>query len=170
MSLKRFIGLVKEQAPPHLKDQAHLRAAILDIAEERDRIDVKFIPEILARAESLYRQEIKLTPTATGTIASEFLVGKLAPLVEALRKEEFGSESAPFDTVADAAKWIEEASEADLRVWRETGEQKQRAWEEIEGLASENRIEITYKNTLLAYQRLDEDHVRFVGLGANDAH
>src|SRR5215218_5276917 len=106
-TLKKFVELVKSQAPAHLRDQTHLRAAIIDVVAERDNISTSLIPEIISRAESLYTQEIKLTPTATGSIASEFLTSKLAPVVKALRKEEFGIESAPFDSMGKAADWIE---------------------------------------------------------------
>lgn len=162
MSLKRFVGLVKSAAPPYLKDQAHLRAAIIDVAEKRDSLDAKLVPEIVDHAEGLYRQNIRLTHTASGSIASEFLVGKLAPVVEALREEKFPAATAPFDSVEKAAVWIEQTSEADLQNWRKTAEQRQKAEKEIERLASEHSIEIAFKTTLLAYQRPNEDHVKHV--------
>jgi hypothetical protein len=103
-----------------------------------------------------------LAPTPTDYLAGELLVAKLTPWTETLREDIFGRGDPPFETVAEAADWIERTSEADLVPWREKGWERGRAREEIKRLADEHGIEIAFKNTNLPYQKPSSEWVGVV--------
>jgi hypothetical protein len=72
----------------------------------------------------------------------------------------FGHSEAPFETVTEAANWVEKESNVDLRDWREGNEERDEARREIERLAREHHIEFDEKRTSLTYQRPGDEHVK----------
>lgn len=168
MKLVEFEQAVEEKAPPHLKGHPFISAAILQVAKEKGPLYSSLIPEVLNRAGNDYEKYIlpapsgggSIAPTSTEFLAGERLVEKLSPLVWALRENVFGHSEAPFETVADAASWVERESEADLKDWRESSEERDKARKEIERLAREYRIELVNERHTLTYQRPTGDHVK----------
>ncbi len=102
-------------------------------------------------------KSIQLRQTPTDRIFGDALVRALAPTVENLRREEFGSPDPPFEDVMEAARWIEQTSKASLTTYREKSEERKEVLNEINKLAREYQIEIEYKSTLLPYHQNHDD-------------
>jgi hypothetical protein len=142
----------------------HLRAAIWEIMEEPppDSSDDERYLRAAERAREKARKEksVELPLKATDRLFGKALVKALAPKIEELRREEFGSPDPPFKTTTEAAEWVERTSKTDLAEWREKSEERKSARTEIWRLANKYRIEIEEKVTLLPYQKPGDEHVK----------
>ena len=170
MNLSRIIETIEgklDDQSSHLKGSPWLYQAFLEVVNE----SVPETPEETKYARAAQRakelahdneESLELRQTATDRIFGDALVRALAPTIAELRESEFGNNEPPCAGVEEAAAWIEAQSERDLERWRAKSGERRIADDKIQLLADEHDIEITFKSTLLPYQKLGYEHVKWV--------
>lgn len=140
-----FLEVVNESGPETSEDAKYARAAqrAKELAHDNE-------------------ESLEIHETATDRIFGDALVRALAPTIENLRKREFESPEPPFGSVEEASEWINARGTEDLKAWRAKSEQRSKAHDEIQHLADEHLIELTFNSTLLPYQVPDDEHVKWV--------
>jgi len=170
MNLNRIVEGIEsklDNQSGHLKGSPWLYRAFLEVLNESGSgisEDIKYARGA-QRAKELARENeeesLELPKTHTDRIFGDALVRALAPTIADLREREFGSRDPHFADVGEAAQWIKTRSMKDLAGWRAKSEERRKAHDEIQRLADEHLIEITYKSTLLPYQMPDDEHVKW---------
>lgn len=139
-----FLEVVSESGPETSEDAKYARAAqrAKELAHDKE-------------------ESLELRQTATDRIFGDALVRALAPTIAGLREKEFEKPEPPHDSVGAAASWITERSTKDLENWRAKSVEREQAHDQIQRLANEHQIEITFRSTLLPYQVPDDEHVKW---------
>src|SRR5215211_4861972 len=134
MDLVRLVRQVKSKLPPtekHLADGNQVEAAVMRVAlrgespGSSDKYHLQLVEE-LREMDRKSRSE-ELTLKATDRLFGKALVRALAPEISDLRNRGFGGPEPPFRTVAEAAAWVEQATDADLAKWREDSQGREKA-------------------------------------------
>ena len=168
MDLMRLVRQVKGKLSPtekHLADRHLVEAAVMRLAARgvQPGFDDKYhhlLVEDVREMDHETRSE-ELALKASDRLFGKALVRALAPKIEDLRKGRFESSQPPFETITQAAEWVERTSKADLAEWREESEERTAASAEIERLAHKHRIELEERVTLLPYQKPGDEHVKW---------
>lgn len=153
------------ESDKELANSHYLDAAIYRTLKERRPGDTS--DKLAARAAQLARelrdggQSVELRQTATDRIFGDALIRALAPKVAEIRESKFGNQEPPCANVEKAVTWIEQRSAEDLKEWRAKSEQRSKAHDEIQRLADEHLIELSFKSTLLPYQVPYDEHVKW---------
>ena len=170
MNLDRIIERIENKLDAqssYLKGSPWLYQAFLEVVNEsgpETSEDAKYARAAQRAKELVHDNEesLELHETATDRIFGDALVRALAPTIENLRKREFESPEPPFGSVEKVSEWIKARSSEDLKAWRAKNEQRSKADVEIQRLADEHLIELTFNSTLLPYQVPDDEHVKWV--------
>jgi hypothetical protein len=168
MDLEGLVEKVKGKLPPtekHLADGYLVEAAVMRLAARgvqpgsSDKYHRVLVEEV--REMDLKSRSEALSLKATDRLFGKALVRALAPKIEDLRRERFGSSQPPFGFVTEAAQWVERTSKADLAEWRGESEGRNRARAAIERLAQKHRIEVKEEATQIPYQKPGDEHVKW---------
>ena len=171
MDLQQLVEKVERKLPEsakHLKGSSLVHQALLETIDDPppgESIEARYA-RAAQRAIELDRESksIHLQRTPTDRIFGDALARALAPRIENLRKEGFGSPAPPFGNIVDAAQWVEQTSKTALTSYRERSEAREEAFNEIDKLADEYQIEIEYKSTLLPYHQNPDDDDEYAKL------
>ena len=158
MDRAEFKRQVNASVAPELRGSWWVRMAVDQTLEEHKVLYSYMVADVVRLVGSLRDKHpspelsdgdegtnVQVTPA--DLIESRLLADKIASWTRALRREGFGCDEPPFETVEKAAEWIKSRSKADLCHWRESQEciERGKAIDEIGRLQRKHKIDVDIK-------------------------